>query len=128
MGANDFASGKPLGDPDRFAQGTFRWDYDTVLRGFIENLPDVPLLLATAQYRADADTPNAQGKTLDEYNAVVRDLADRYHLRLADAFTNAGIDARNFPALSADEGHLNDEGYQRLAAFFIECLQTDRCD
>lgn len=127
-GANDFAQGKPLGEQDKFQQGTFLWDYDTAVRGLIENLPDAQVVLSTLVYRADAETPNALGLTLEDYNGVVRCLADRYGLKLADAGANAGIDARNFAALSADEAHLNDDGHQRLAAFFIECLQTDRCD
>ena len=127
-GANDFAAGKPLGEAGQFRQGTFLWDYDTVLRGLIENLPDAQVALSTLVYRADAETPNALGLVLQDYNGVVRHLADRYGLKLADAWENSGIDARNFAALSADEAHLNDEGHQRLAAFFIECLQLDRCD
>ncbi len=127
-GANDFAGGKPLGEASQFRQGTFLWDYDTVLRGLIENLPDAQIVLTTLVYRADGETPNALGLVLEDYNSVIRHLADRYRLKLADAGANAGIDARNFPALSADEAHLNDDGHQRLAAFFIECLQTDRCN
>ena len=127
-GANDFVRGCPLGRSEKFEPGTYASDYDTVLRGLRENLPGARIVLATCQYRADAETPNALGLTLDDYNAVVRQLAERYKLELADAWKSAGIDARNFAVLSADEGHLNDDGYQRLAAFFIECLQTERCD
>jgi len=127
-GANDFASGKPLGEAGSFRQGTFLWDYDTVVRGLIENLTDTQVILSTLVYRADAETPNALGLVLEDYNGVVRHLADRYGLKIADSWSNSGIDASNFTALSADEAHLNDEGHQRLAAFFIECLQTDRCD
>jgi len=127
-GANDFAQGRPLGDPDQFQQGTFFWDYDTVLRGLIENLPDAQILLMTLAYRADAETPNALGLTLQDYNGSIRRLADRYSLRLADAWKNSGINSRNFAEFSADEAHLNDDGHQRLAAFVIECLNTDRCD
>ncbi len=127
-GANDFAAGKPLGEAGQFRQGTFLWDYDTVLRGLIENLPDAQVALSTLVYRGDAETPNVLGLVLEDYNGVVRHLADRYGLKLADSWENAGIDAHNFAALSTDEAHLNDEGHQRLAAFFIECLQLDRCD
>jgi len=127
-GANDFASGKPLGDPDHFQQGTFFWDYDTALRGLIENLPDAQILLLTLVYRADADSPNALGLTLESYNDSVRRLADRYGLKIADAGASAGIDRHNFAKLSADDAHLNDEGHERLAAFVIECLSTDRCE
>jgi len=127
-GSNDFAQSRPLGDADRFQQGTFYWDYDTVLRGLIENLPDTQIALSTLAYRADADTPNALGLTLEDYNEAVRKLSERYHLRLVDSYANAGIDRRNFAALSADDAHLNDDGHQRLAAFFIECIQLDRCN
>ena len=127
-GANDFAQGKPLGDPEKFQQGTFFWDYDTVVRGLIENLPDAQIFLSTLVYRRDGDTPNAEGLTLEDYNQVIRQIADRYSLRLADAAASCGIDKDNFAALSADDAHLNDEGHQRLAAYLIECLQTNRCD
>ncbi len=127
-GANDFGQGRPLGDAKIFQQGTFLWDYDTVVRGLIENLPDAQIVLSTLAYRADAETPNSQGLLLEDYNQVVRQIAERYSLKLADAYSNAGIDRSNFAPLSADEAHLNDDGHQRLAAFFIECLQTDRCD
>lgn len=127
-GANDFAQSRPLGKLGKFQQGTYVSDYDTVLRGLIENLPDARIVLATCQYRADADTPNALGLTLDDYNSAVRQLAGRYKIGVADAWKNSGIDGRNFANLSADAGHLNDDGYQRLAAFFIECLTTERCD
>ncbi len=129
FGANDFVRSLPLGDPQKFQQGTFFWDYDTVLRGLIENLPDAQIVPATLVYRADGDTPNGEGKVLADYNAAIHQLAERYSLRLADADAHAGINARNFAALSIGDGaHLNDDGYQHLAAFFIECLQTDRCE
>ena len=124
----DFAQSRPLGEAGKFQQGTFTSDYDTVLRGLIENLPNARIVLATSQYRADGGTPNALGLTLEDYNQAVRGLANRYGIDLADAFASSGINAHNFASLSADDAHLNDEGYQRLAAFFIECLQTDRCD
>lgn len=127
-GANDFGQGRTLGDPQKFQQGTFLWDYDTAVRGLIENLPDAQIILSTLAYRADAETPNAQGFVLEDYNAVVRQIAERYRLKLADAYANAGIDRSNFASLSADDAHLNDDGHQRLAAFFIECLQMNRCD
>ena len=127
-GANDFVRGCSLGSLEKFEPGTYASDYDTVLRGLIENLPGARLVLATCQFRADAESPNALGLVLNDYNEVVRQLAGRYDLEMADAWKSGGIDARNFGALSADEGHLNDDGYQRLAAFFIECLQTERCD
>ena len=34
-GGNDFAQSLPLGDVKEFRQGTFFWDYDTMLRGLL---------------------------------------------------------------------------------------------
>jgi lysophospholipase L1-like esterase len=127
-GANDFVRSCPLGEFGKFQQGTFISDYDTALRGLMENLPEMRTVLMTSQYRADGDTPNAQNLTLGDYNQAVRTLAERYQLELADAALGSGINARNFPSLSADAAHLNDEGYQRLAGFVIECLQAERCE
>ena len=127
-GANDFARSCPVGTLEKFQPGTFTSDYDTVLRGLIENLPGAKVAVATCQYRADGETPNALGLVLEDYNDAVRGLAKRYALELADGAAGSGINAGNFGALSADEFHLNDDGYQRLAAFFIECLQSERCD
>ena len=126
-GANDFASSCPLGELSRFQPGTYVSDYDTVLRGLIENLPKTKVVLATCQYRADGETPNDFGLVLEDYNEGVRQLGERYRLETADVYRKSGIDAGNFAKLSADEAHLNDDGYQRLAAFLIECLQTERC-
>ena len=126
-GANDFVQSRPLGSLEKFAPGTYTSDYDTVLRGLIENLPGTRIILATCQYRADAETPNALGLVLDDYNNAVRQLGDRYQIETADAWKSSGIDAQNYGALSADAGHLNDDGYQRLAGYLIECLQTERC-
>jgi len=127
-GANDFVQSCPLGEMGRFQPGTYVSDYDTVLRGLIENLPGTKTVLATSQYRADGETPNKLGLVLEDYNEGVRQLAERYGLEMADAYRKSGINAGNFAKLSADEAHLNNDGYQRLAAFFIECLQTNRCD
>lgn len=126
-GANDFVQSCLLGTLEKFEPGTYTSDYDTVLRGLIENLPGTRIILATCQYRADAETPNAAGLVLEDYNNAIRQLGERYQVETADAWKSSGIDARNFAALSADAGHLNDDGYQRLAGFFIECLQTERC-
>lgn len=122
-GANDFGQGVPLGDPDEFRQGTFASDYDTMLRGLLYVLHTGQIVLSTCQYRADAGTPNAQGLTLPDYNRVIQTLGERNGLRVLDAYSESGIGPDNWPQFSADDAHLNDAGYERLAAFFIHELQ-----
>lgn len=122
-GANDFGQGLPLGTLEQFQQGTYVWDYDTMLRGLLYVLHPGQVVLSTLQYRSDAETPNAQGLMLQDYNAAIRQLGARYDVRVLDAYLESGIDAKNWPDLSADESHLNDAGYQRLAGFFIEALR-----
>lgn len=122
-GANDFAQSRPLGDVSRFQQGTFFWDYDTMLRGLLFQLDPAQIVLSTCQYRSDALTPNAVGLTLPDYNRAIMQVGERNGLRTLDPYTDAGIGLQNWTELSADEGHLNDAGYERLAAFFIQNLQ-----
>ena len=126
-GANDFAQGKPLGEARLFRQGTFFWDYDTMLRGLLDALEPEQFFVSGAQYRADAETPNAAGLTLNEYNRVVREAGERYGLCTFDPYADAGIDARNWPRLSADDAHLNDSGYEMLAAFYLEGIRKHLC-
>ncbi len=122
-GANDFAQGRPLGTLERFRQGTFLWDYDTMLRGLLFQLHPGQVVLSTAQYRADAETPNAEGLVLPDYNRVIAQVGERNGVLVLDPYADAGIDARNWPQLSADDAHLNDDGHERLAAFYIEALR-----
>ncbi len=121
-GANDFNQSQPLGDSTHFQQGTFFWDFDTMLRGLLDGLEPEQIVLSTLLFSAPNPTP--PGAALAEYNAVIFEMGRRYGLRVLDAFAESGIDARNFAALSSDDIHLNDAGYQRLAAFFIDALQT----
>lgn len=123
-GGNDFGQGKPLGSLDQFQQGTFLWDYDTMLRGLLYVLHPGQIVLSTLQYRADAETPNAQGLVLTDYNRVIAQVGERNGVRVLDPYTEAGIDPRNWAQLSADDIHLNDDGHERLAAFFIEALRA----
>ena len=123
-GANDFVQARPLGDAARFQQGTFFWDYDTMVRGLLFQLDPSQIVLSTCQYRADALTPNAAGLTLPDYNRVIAQVGERNGLRTLDPYADSGIGPQNWATLSADEGHLNDAGYERLAAFFIQNLQA----
>ncbi|MBV9852529.1 MAG: SGNH/GDSL hydrolase family protein [Armatimonadetes bacterium] len=126
-GANDFAQSCPLGEPRLFRQGTFFWDYDTMIRGLLDGLEPGQITVSTCQYRVDAATPNALGLTLADYNRVIREAGERYGLCTLDPYADAGIDARNWPALAADDAHLNDTGHEVLAAFFTESLRKHLC-
>ena len=126
-GANDFVQSCSLGEHRLFRQGTFFWDYDTMLRGLLDGLEPAQIVVSTCQYRADAETPNALGLTLADYNRVIREAGERYGLCVQDAYGASGIGAGNWAGLSADDAHLNDSGYQVLAAFFTESLRKHLC-
>ena len=126
-GANDFAQSCPLGEPRLFRQGTFLWDYDTMLRGLLDGLEPDQITVSTCQYRADAETPNALGLTLADYNRIIREAGERYGLCTLDAYADSGLGPRNWAQFSADDAHLNDAGYEFLAAFFTESLRKRQC-
>lgn len=121
-GGNDFGQARPLGDIEKFEQGTFLWDYDTMLRGLLHVLHPSQIAPCTVHYRSDAETPNARGLTLLDYNNAIQQLGVRYDLRVLDPYVGAGIDRENWAEFSADDIHLNDSGYERLAGFIIEAF------
>lgn len=121
-GSNDAVQAMPLGDPDRFQQGTFLWDYDTMVRGLLFELQPAQIILMTLFDRRDAQGPNAQGSMLADYCRVIRDVGARHSLRVLDTFADAGLD---FNTDYAEDGvHPNDAGHQCLAAFLIQAMQT----
>ncbi|BDI32906.1 hypothetical protein CCAX7_49570 [Capsulimonas corticalis] len=121
-GANDFGQSMELGSESERIWGTYYWDYDSMLRGILGGVPAEKIVLSTCQYRADANTPNEAEYILQDYNGVIKKLGAQYGVRVLDPYQNSTIDAHNFDKLSADPGHLNDLGYEQLAAFFIEEL------
>ncbi len=121
-GSNDFAQAKPLGDPAQFQQGTYLWDYDTLVRGLLFELQADQIVLMTAFDRRDAQAPNSAGLRLDDYNQVIRNVGARHGLRVLDTFADAGL---NFATDYAEDGvHPNDAGHQCLAAFIADALQS----
>ena len=46
-GANDFAQSRPLGEPRLFRQGTFFWDYNTMIRGLLDGLEPEQISVST---------------------------------------------------------------------------------
>ena len=123
-GANDFAQSRPLGSGEQFRQGTFFWDYDTMLRGLLFVLHPVQVIISTNFYRADAETPNAEGLTLADYNRAIREVGARHGVRVLDAYADAGMDADNWAEESDDGVHPNDAGHECLAAFFIQAMMA----
>lgn len=119
-GGNDFGQAKPLGAIEKFEQGTFLWDYDTMLRGLLHVLHPSQVVPCTVHFRSDAEIPNARGLTVPDYNRVIVQLGARHDLRVLDPYASVGINNDNWDDLSSDAIHLNDSGYERLAGFLIE--------
>jgi lysophospholipase L1-like esterase len=125
-GCEDFRLSREMGDPGRFQQGTFHWDYDTILRGLLFELAPEQVVVSTMPYTKDGECPNLAGLTLKDYNAAIDSLAGRYLLRLLDPAQESMICGDSFAALSSDAATLNDAGHERLAAYFIEALRSWR--
>lgn len=123
-GANDFGTSVPLGDQSIFAPGTFASDYDSMVRGLVDALGNSKVVLSTLLYRADAISANTAGATLNQYNNIIKETAVKYDLLLLEPDRESTISESNFDQLSSDDTHLNDQGYQYLAAYYIEKFST----
>ena len=121
-GETDFVNSVPLGDAEEFQPGTFRSEYDSMVRGLTSALGDERIVLSTLPWHEDGPQANEAIVALCEYNDVIRSVASRYSLRLLEPDKNASTTPVNIATLISHSIYLNDEGHERLAAFYIHEL------
>lgn len=122
-GDEDFRLSRPLGNTETFQQGTFTWDFDTLLRGLMLVLAPDAVTVVTLPRLPGAEQPNALGLIVPDYNDRMAWAARREGARLLDAWANSGITADNLHQNYHELGLLNDPGHECLAAFLLETLR-----
>ena len=87
----------------------------TIILLTIPDLRDLP-----AFEGEDRDLLNT---TVQEWNSVIRDIAERHGALLVDLYTGAPELAENPDYVSADGFHPSSAGYQRIAAMVIDAIE-----
>jgi hypothetical protein len=120
-GEDDWKNSGEPGGSEHFRQGTFLWDYDTIVRGLIDAHEPEQIVLVTVP-AADYSTVNAASLPIDAYNKHIRSTAAKYSLTLIDPATETPelLSPDDFDA----EGNLNPSGHLKLAKLIAERLAS----
>lgn len=82
-GEDDWKSAGEPGNSDIFRQGTFLWDYDTIVRGLLDAQEQDQLVLITIP-AAEYTAANAKDLPISTYNQQIRHTAAKYGLKIID--------------------------------------------
>ena len=70
---------------------TFKETYDTMIKGMLEKYTGVKIYVGTIMPNARRVAPTV----LDQFNAVIREIAEKYNVGLIDFYNDSGITADN---------------------------------
>jgi len=111
-GEDDWKSAGDPGNPELFRQGTFLWDYDTIVRGLLDAQEQEQVVLITIP-ALDYTKTNSRDLSIAAYNNQIRHTASKYDLTLVDPENEA---ASLFEAADFDsDGNLTHPGHNKVA-------------
>ena len=124
FGTNDWTSTlTALGTPGTIDKATIRGSVNYVIDRILTARPNLRIGFLTPIWRGrfagtavDSDThANAQGFTLAQIAAAIREEAERNHIPVLDNYTRSGLNKYVRLSHYADETHPNDTGYAAMA-------------
>lgn len=143
-GLNDFLFGSPLGSLGNGDTSTFYGALEAVVNYIITNFPESQLVVFTpmkVNHAKSSDgssygntfSPNSQGLCEADYVKAVKEICDKYSVRVKDMYTESGISPfnENQKTLYMGDGlHYLAIGYERLAKtaiapFINNCIAPD---
>ena len=120
FGINDIKNGTTV--------STFKSNYTTMINNIRNKYKDAKIFVFThVPYKyTSASVPNPSTEVLEEFNDVIRDIADATEeCYLVDLYKNSGITRDNFKYYMYDVGlHPNARGMDMITKTFIETLDT----
>jgi lysophospholipase L1-like esterase len=132
-GTNDWANGSQMDNAqDKYDTntigGALRYSIETLLTAF----PFLKIVIVSLAWRCrtsggvitiDSDTDtNARGNTVLEINALLKSIADEYHLAFVDVYNNTSFNRKTFLANFQDEIHPGFNGRKTMASVIAKHL------
>ena len=98
-----------------------------------KSYPDLRIVLMSPIYCEFGDageqkcynTKVGNGRYLDEYVALEKEIAQDFEVEWIDAYHGSGIWAENAEQYIPDGLHLNTDGHKKIADFLADYLQVD---
>ena len=118
-GTNDGKAAKPIGTVDSTDQTTFAGALNALLsKIYTDNAMCKVVVLTPIQRKAQNDygsfVPDSNGKTLEDFANMAKDVAGRNATPCIDLFHTSGITEGNFTTILTDGLHPKNAGYARM--------------
>lgn len=122
-GTNDYDHGDALlgcfGDDSEY---TFYGALNILMKNLLEKFPDKTIVFITPIHRVDGYNPDnatiRKGHSLKAYSDAIKETAEYYSIPVCDLFSMSGMNPNikeQKDLFYADDVHLNDKGYNRIA-------------
>ena len=119
-GCNDYFHGTAkLGTFADTTPDTFYGACHTLMRGLIEKYPDSPIVFMSPLHNIHGGANAANGYTMEQYVAIIREMTEYYSLPLLDLYRCSGIQPQveiSRQRLCPDGVHPNEAGHRLLAS------------
>lgn len=127
MGINDLAAGIKTGDydgttPPPSNPATFSEAYGKLIQNIKDTYKGVEIYCCTVL--PDEKRDNASGSE-DEYNAVIKLLAENMDVNLIDLYAESGINAQNISEYTVDKLHPNSVGMEKIAKAITDAVKEN---
>ena len=119
-GTNDFGHGDaPIGEMADRTPDTFFGACHYLMTGLMKKYPEAKIVIMTPLHRASENNPSKNGKTLEFYVNIIKEVAKYYSLPVCDLWslladispTDTEMKEKYFP----DGLHPNDLGHEQIA-------------
>ena len=129
FGTNDSRTDVPLGQRDSSDIATFAGALNGILRKVAMDNPQCKILVLTPPQRLvvhdyGSFTPNANGKTLEDFANMARAVAEYRGLRCADIFHHSGLNQQTLYYFTREGVHPLNSGYQLCSSLMLPMIDA----
>ena len=115
LGINDFRRGR--------TEDAFRTRYEEMITGMLGKYDEADVYLFTLLYTSNMESSFYTPAEVVKYNAIIREIAEKYGCTLVDIYTDTGITPANLSTYMGDKVlHPNYAGMDLITDCFLDAL------
>lgn len=115
LGINDFRRGR--------TEDAFRTRYEEMITGMLGKYDEADVYLFTLLYTSNMESSFYMPAEVVKYNAIIREIAEKYGCTLVDIYTDTGITPENLSTYMGDRVlHPNYAGMDLITDCFLDAL------
>ena len=118
LGINDFRRGR--------TEDAFLVKYEEMITGLLGKYGEADVYLFTLLYTSNMESSVYTPAEVVKYNAIIREIAEKYGCTLVDIYTDTGITPENLATYMGDKVlHPNYAGMDLITNCFLDALRTN---